>query len=300
MIKSIHIEATNLCTLKCAGCARTQFINNWPTRWKNHSIDIAALRDFLNIDLTGVEVHLCGTYGDPIYHPKFHLLIAMLKDKSAKIKITTNGSHKNTKWWNTLLDLLDADDVIEFSIDGMPDNFTTYRVNGDWSSIAKGIKCAAASSVTTGWKYIPFKFNEDCIADAESLATELGIDYFYLEKSDRFEDVLAELKPIDILQHDRTPHRASAKLGNSVELDPKCHKGVMHYISADGHYMPCCFIHDHRAYYKTPFGKNKQGYQIANNTIVKTVQGPELLEFVNNVQRDQPMVCQMNCPRIGK
>ena len=300
MIRGIHIEATNLCTLKCAGCARTQFIQKWPKRWKNYSIDIDQLDQFLDISLTGIEVHLCGTFGDPIYHPQFHQLIKMLKSKDAQIKITTNGSHKRSSWWEKLMPSLDSQDVIEFSIDGMPDTFTNYRENGDWDTLLEAIQVCVQHPIQTGWKYIPFAFNQNTIESAQQLSEQLGFDYFYLEKSDRFEDVLEHLKPDEELLHLRTPHREASTQGQQVQLDPKCHKGVMHYISSDGHYMPCCFIHDHRAYYKTPFGKHRNEYNIEDQTISEISQKKQLLEFVDNVQATQPQVCQMNCPRIAQ
>lgn len=300
MIQGLHVEATNLCTLKCAGCARTQFINRWPKRWQNHSIDIAALDSFLDVDIAGVEVHLCGTYGDPIYHPQLHQLVEMLKHRGAHIKITTNGSHKNQQWWQQLSELLTAQDTVEFSIDGLPDSFMLYRENGDWSSIESAIRVCAQAQVRAGWKYIPFQFNQNSIAQAEQLSQDLGLDYFYIEKGDRFEDVIEHLKPADEFVHDRAPYRQNAQTGAPVELDPKCHQGVMHYISSDGYYMPCCFIHDHRAYYKTPFGKNRNQYSIQDQTISAVLELRELNEFVDTVQTAQPQVCQMNCPRLEK
>lgn len=300
MIQGLHIEATNLCTLKCAGCARTQFIKRWPSRWQNYSINIDSLDKFLDVDIAGKEVHLCGTYGDPIYHPQFYQLVQMLKSRSACVKITTNGSHKNSGWWERLTRLLDQDDRIEFSIDGIPENFTEYRENGDWRTIELAIEACAKSSVTAGWKYIPFSFNQDSIAQAEQLSQQLGLDYFYLEKGDRFEDVIAHLKPRDELLHDRTPYREQSTQGETVPLDPKCHRGGMHYISSDGYYMPCCFMHDHRVYYKTPFGKQRSQYSIENQTLSQLLKQKQLIEFVDNVQTLQPQVCQMNCPRLEK
>ncbi len=69
MISGLHIEPTNICTLKCPGCARTRFLDQWPQHWKNHSLDVDQLLKFLDIDLSNLDIVLCGNYGDPIYHP---------------------------------------------------------------------------------------------------------------------------------------------------------------------------------------------------------------------------------------
>jgi hypothetical protein len=60
-ITGFHIEPTNICTLKCAGCARTKFIDQWPQHWKNHSIDIEKLLKFIDIELVGKKLRYAAT-----------------------------------------------------------------------------------------------------------------------------------------------------------------------------------------------------------------------------------------------
>jgi acyl transferase domain-containing protein len=55
-ITGFHIEPTNICTLKCAGCARTRFIDQWPQHWKNQNLSIDSLLQFLDIDLTNKKI----------------------------------------------------------------------------------------------------------------------------------------------------------------------------------------------------------------------------------------------------
>ena len=131
MISRLHIEPTNICTLKCSGCARTRFIEKWPQHWTNSSIDIDQLSKFIDIDLTNTLLYVCGNYGDPIYHPNFIDFVKKFKSRGAVLHIVTNGSYKKAEWWQELTDQLDSNDLIEFSIDGDPENFTQYRVNAD-------------------------------------------------------------------------------------------------------------------------------------------------------------------------
>jgi organic radical activating enzyme len=105
MIAGFHIEPTIICTLKCEGCARTRFIDQWPQHWHNHSVDIDQLLRFLDIDLSTKTINLCGNYGDPIYHPDFINLVTGLKSRGAVISITTNGSYKKQQWWEDLVDI---------------------------------------------------------------------------------------------------------------------------------------------------------------------------------------------------
>ena len=54
-INGFHLELTNICTLKCPGCARTQFRNIMPHHWQNKSLDIDSALRFMDIDLTKDE-----------------------------------------------------------------------------------------------------------------------------------------------------------------------------------------------------------------------------------------------------
>ena len=292
-ITGLHIEPTNICTLKCSGCARTRFIDQWPQHWKNHSLDIDQLLKFLDIDLNNLTLNLCGNYGDPIYHPDFINFVDKLKRTGAHLCLVTNGSYRQAQWWRELTDLLDEKDVIYFSIDGMPENFTQYRKNADWDTIKPAIACR------TVWKYIPFQFNQHNIAQAQQLSLELGMDEFMLDPSDRYDEHTQELRPSDpTLLGSRYANMQQWKQQNTVSgLDPKCHKGKEHYISATGHYSSCCYLADHRFYYKTPFGKHKSNYDITTTTLSQVLSAPAVVEFYHNL--DQNPGCQFNCAANG-
>lgn len=295
LVNGLHLEVTNICTLKCPGCARTRFINAWPQHWKNHSIDADRLLNFLDIDLTGLPIHLCGNSGDPIYHPELIELVRKLKARGAVIKLTTNGSYKKVDWWEELTSVLTASDTVVFSIDGSPENFTDYRINADWPSIEAAIKVCVNASPKTVWKYIVFKYNQDCIEDVRELATQLGIDAFNISLSDRFDDHTNHLIPDKKFVGLRyEPQEAWKSSKSNCSVDPKCKTGEDHYISADGYYIPCCYVGDYRFYYKTLFGKQKQTFNINNTTLSTLLNNPELTQFFNTLESHVP--CQYNCP----
>lgn len=297
MIESIigfHIEPTNICTLKCLGCARTQFIKQWPQHWKNYSLDIDQTMNFLDIELSGKIVNFCGNYGDPIYHPDFINFVNRVKARDAIVTITTNGSYKSVEWWQNLVDLLTDKDQITFSIDGLPENFTQYRNNADWPSIRTGIDIAVQSSVKTQWKYIPFLYNQTNIDSARDLSVSLGIDTFTVTPSDRFDASTDYLKPTAELLGSRYTAQVTWKATKTGTVKPKCHGNQEHYISASGHYSPCCFVADHRFYYKTDFGKNLKQYSILDHTLSQILSSSKALNFYQNL--DQQPVCQFNCP----
>jgi MoaA/NifB/PqqE/SkfB family radical SAM enzyme len=297
-ITGFHIEITNICTLKCSGCARTRFIDQWPQHWKNHNLDITELLKFIDIDLVDKKINLCGNYGDPIYHPDFIELITRLKTRGAVISIITNGSYKTQEWWKNLVSKLTSSDTIIFSVDGTPENFTQYRVNADWESILIGMQVVAQSTCNSIWKYIPFLFNQDSIEEVKQLSNNIGIKHFQVEFSDRFDEKTEFLKPDSILLGSRYVNQLQWKSGNLNRIiDPKCSQGNEHFITADGYYSPCAYLADHRFYYKTLFGKNKTQYNIRQHTLTEILQQSQTVEFYQTL--DQQPGCQYNCPKVA-
>jgi MoaA/NifB/PqqE/SkfB family radical SAM enzyme len=266
--------------------------------WDNHDINLQDLQNFLDIDLRGLEIRLNGTYGDPIYHSDFLNLIHWIKQQGARILLVTNGSYKTKEWWETLVGMLDSNDSITFSIDGIPENFTNYRVNADWDSIKIGIRESVKGSVQTLWKYIPFSFNENNIEQARQLSIELGVDKFEIHPSDRW-DENDNLKPtINEFQGLRTNSIISWKnsYDRSTEVDPLCYNNKQHFITADGYYAPCCMMTDWRFYYKSKFYENKDVYNIAKTTISQVLNKEQ--EFFQTLKTEKHSYCTFNCPKI--
>jgi MoaA/NifB/PqqE/SkfB family radical SAM enzyme len=295
-IEEFHVEPTNICTLKCPGCARTRFIDQWPKKWKNHNLAIDQLLKFLDIDLVDKKINLCGNYGDPVYHSDLINFVKKLKQRGPRLSIVTNGSYKSREWWQELTSLLDNSDSITFSIDGTPENFINYRKNADWKSIQIGIEVSTKSKCLTVWKYIPFKYNQNDIEQVKNLSVELGIDQFEISHSDRFDEKTIEFFPDNTLLGNRYQSQQIWKSNRSItDIDPKCQLGKSeNYISADGYYIPCCYLADHRFYYKNIFGKNKKQYSIQNTTLSAIREKTEVIDFYNTLPSQTG--CQYNCP----
>lgn len=298
-VNGFHIEPTNLCTLKCPGCSRTQFINKWPSHWKNHSVNIDSLLKFLDIDLSNKRILLCGNYGDPIYHPHFIDLVKELKQQNTHLKIVTNGSYKTVDWWNKLVKVLDKNDLVTFSIDGLPNNFNRYRINADWKTIINGLNVVGSSNIPSEWKLIPFNFNVNDIKKVEELSKSFNIDKFVIESSDRFDEFTKQFRPTE---SDYIGKKIDAKdiivtdSPDLVDVNPTClNKGTTHFISAEEFYTSCCYVSDHRFYYKTIFGKNKKQFNINNNKFSELLFRNDVQDFFNTL--NQKIVCKYNCPK---
>ena len=311
-IKGFHLEPTNICTLKCPRCPRTTFLETFKNKnWTNANLNVEHLAQFLDIDLTDMVFALNGNYGDPIYSPVLFELIQFIKESGGKIKLHTNGSYKTAEWWETLAGLLDSSDLINFSIDGLPDNFTQYRVNADWNSIKTGIDIMTQSPAQVIWKYIVFSFNENDIGQARDLSIELNMDDFVINNSDRWidNDWLKPSKYVNITNKKNLIDSGSfngerynstiqwKQNDKSIDVDPLCKTtNLMHFISAQGYYMPCCFVGDYRFYYTSEFYKNKEHYDISKTTITEVLS--RLEEFYNNIEQLPPKYCTFNCPKL--
>jgi pyruvate-formate lyase-activating enzyme len=299
LLQALHIEPTNICTLKCAGCSRTRFIQQWPQHWRNHSLDVAVLMQFLDIDLTNMHVLFCGNYGDPIYHPDFVLMVREFKQRGSRVTIITNGSYKKPEWWQELTSFLDKTDLIVFSVDGIPENFTQYRTNADWPSIQTAMTICVQAQCMTTWKFIPFAFNQTSIDQARALSQQLGIDHFEILPSDRFDEQTSHLMPTtDLLGTRFNDQQAWKNHNRSGKIHAKCAAGNQHFITADGYYSPCCYVADHRFYYKTEFGKNKNRYSITNTSLTGILGQPTVIDFYQSL--DSVTACQFNCSKIDQ
>lgn len=313
-LQGFHIEPTNICTLKCSKCARTNFIEKFPQKWKNYNLNLQDLKEFLDIDLNNKLISLNGNYGDPLYYPDLIPLVTYFKTKGCRIIIHTNGSYVKETVWQQLADVLNKEDIINFSIDGIPENFTQYRVNADWASIERGINIMTKSRAKTVWKFIVFSYNISDIHAAKLISDEMGFDDFVVNNSDRWDgpdDWLNPKKIIDVneplingllstgsFDSRRTKNIIKWKNNDREnDIDPLCKlTNSLHFISAEGFYLPCCWAGDHRFYYQSEFYKHKEKFAISKTTLSKVLD--YLQNFFNTIEITKPKYCTFNCSKI--
>jgi len=286
----LHVEATSRCTLACPRCERTVFMEKFGK--KNFNIvdlNIDRFQQFIDMPIDTIK--FCGNLGDPIYHSNFLQLVSISK-AIASVSIVTNGSRKSKDWWQQLVGMLDNNDTITFSIDGTPENFTDYRINGDWDSVKTAIDVCVASKVKTIWKYIPFRFNENDIDDVKRLSQQLGIDKFYVQYSDRWL-IDDPLRPSNALigLRDTIQQEYKTSDNKSFSIDPSCASDKWHYISADGYYAPCCYVKNYEFWYKSEWWKNKMS--VKDYTLSECIS--RFREFYATIHSKRPDYCVFNC-----
>jgi MoaA/NifB/PqqE/SkfB family radical SAM enzyme len=292
-IQEIEMDLTGVCNLSCPLCSRNYQHANHMVEKNVRSIDtiIKQLDQY-----TGLKrFFVAGTVSEHTMYKDFIIFIEYLNSRDSYYEIFTNGNTRKQEWWEKLVTRLTSRDTVVFSVDGTPKNFTQYRVNADWESILTGMKVVANAECHSKWKYIPFAFNQLDIEEVQQLSDSIGIKEFYVEFSDRFDERTEFLKPDTTLVGPRYVAQTQWKVSNTnLTISPKCNRGQDHFITADGYYTPCCYLADHRFYYKTPFGKNKKQYDIRNHTFTTIMEQPQTIDFYQNL--DQQPGCQFNCP----
>ena len=294
-LQGFHIELTNICTLKCPGCSRTQFIKKFPKNWVNKQLHLQDLINFIDIDIKGKTFNLSGVYGDPIYYEHLFELVDWIKKYGGNVFIGTNGSYKTKNWWDELCEKLTSDDKIVFAIDGSPKTFTQYRINADWETIQTGLDVVAKSKAKLIWKFIPFSFNQNEILEVEQLSKTLGVDVFTVELSNRWDAGTNHLKPSEEYIDKKFTSKIYWHGKKTEEISPQCKNDKEHFISADGYYFPCCYFSEHNYYYASQFYKNKEIYKISHTSISEVLQN--LSSFYSNLEVDKHKVCVDYCQK---
>ena len=296
-LQGFHIEPTNMCTLKCPRCSRTEFIEKFPKQWINKNLNLDNLKKFLDIDLQDKNILINGNYGDSIYYDQLFEMIEYFKSNGSHIQLITNGSYKTADWWKTLGQLLDQQDEVVFSIDGTPNNFKNYRINADWPSISVGIETLRQWPVKLTWKYILFSYNENDVDQTRILANDLGFDQFILIESDRWDHGTEWLTPTKMNDISQSKIFWKNKDTLAESIDPQCkNNNNMHFISADGFYTPCCYTSEYRWYYKTDFYKNQNLYDISKTTITEILN--HLKDFYSTLEDAKLNYCTFTCPKL--
>lgn len=157
-------------------------------------MDLDFVKSFLTPERLANDVRritMCGDVGDPIYCRDYIEIYQYIKQVNPKIHIftITNGSNRNTAWWEQFAKVANEYDSINFSIDGY-DNASNnlYRIGSNWDSIINGIQTLRKYNhkIFMNWAMIVFKFNQDHIKDITAFAQDLGFDQVQLTKSTKF------------------------------------------------------------------------------------------------------------------
>jgi MoaA/NifB/PqqE/SkfB family radical SAM enzyme len=271
-----HIEASSICSLRCPRCPRTEV----PESLLNKSLSLDFFQNQIGAEIIKKikKITFCGNDGDPIYCKQFLEICQWIKEQNNRIElvIITNGSYKKPEWWKQLALILNENDEIHWSIDGI--NQTTneiYRVNSNWESIISGVDAFFQQNDSTyrTWATIAFSFNEHSLQQQKQFAQDIGFDHYQLTKSTKFGSKYSEiygqddpLEPTDstLIAEGHRFERLSYALTSKPKPGEKLkqvffqraanlakhnthsgicligNKGV--FLNSQGEFYPCCWV----------------------------------------------------------
>jgi MoaA/NifB/PqqE/SkfB family radical SAM enzyme len=308
--RKIHIELSSKCTLKCPRCPRTEL----DLSELNKEISLNQFKTAFSTEtLADVEkIILCGDIGDPIYNRDFLEICEYIKSVSdVRLLIITNGSYKDTEWWQRLGKCLSATDQVTFSVDGWnQESNNLYRVNSDFDSIITGAKALrASSSCLMCWSAIYFKFNEQQMPFIKSLAVDLDFDMFQTVKSSKFDgrysvngvDVLKPQNIASTSQYERHTETLSRSLPVMVDSREKNHSWAKcvnwekeMFISVEGLVSPCPWFNN--GYQKNTFVERYQErLNIKTRTLNEILNDDVWNELVKSFDNNPLEICKIKC-----
>ena len=269
-VKILEIETTNICNASCPQCLRTDEQNNANTNYH----DVLDFDQIVgNIDPVFWKnldtVNFNGNTGDNIAHPDIkHIVLSVAQlAPQAMIKVSTNGSLRNTRWWQDFGQAFsNINGVVIFGIDGLADTHSLYRVGTDYDHVIKNAKAFIDAGGSAIWQMIPFEHNQHQIADCERLANELGFKKFIVRHENRFPADQRQQLVYFKGKHTHTIKASAVELTDTIcqsfgtidtssTIQCKSIETNWMAIYADATVWPCCFLmgwhrssHQGRAY----------------------------------------------------
>ena len=244
-LDNIEIELTTLCNARCPMCSRQHNETSIPDKGvPNVSLtkeQVAKLQLPNNISLT-----VSGNFGDPIANIESYEILDILTDKCNQVVVDTNASLKTNDYWIKLGKLSKEKNlIVVFSIDGLEDTNSIYRINTNFKKIINNAKLFISSGGNAVWKYIVFAHNEHQVDEARALATDLGFTKFKTEHSTRWlsKSFVVEgntISPSTLALKKENKFKYNIKEGNNIMC--RSQGKNMLFITADFKLMPCSYF----------------------------------------------------------
>lgn len=247
-VKWVHVEASSKCNAWCPACPR----NKHGFGLKENLIEQDLHPNQFEKLILGLQlldgIQFCGNFGDPIASAYIVDLIRLSKKYAKKIQIHTNGSLRNTAWWQDLAkELSDIEHDVWFGIDGLKGVHEIYRQATDFDKIIENAKAFIEAGGCATWQFIPYKHNEHQVLSCLKLSQQLGFKRFHLAKLYRNKVKARHYKTGE--EFDLLPSTKLQSLTNinrprqTVELKNCMHLSMPSvYISAEGTVSRCCYL----------------------------------------------------------
>lgn len=188
-LRALQLEPTSKCNLLCPQCERVYngkvnpllpLTELTPSDYdKIFTVELASQLKYIIFN---------GSYGDPMASRYLDYAIKSLFEKQMKgIKIFTNGSLKSASWWYKLgKKFSGTNSEVIFSIDGLEDTNSIYRVNSNFKKIMRNAAAYIQAGGKARWDFLVFNHNCHQIEEAKALAKKIGFAAFQEKRTQRF------------------------------------------------------------------------------------------------------------------
>ena len=176
----LNLDLSHRCPLQCPYCARQRkFLDkDIPVPGEDLSYE-----NFIKITKFAKGIHFCGQLSDPIHHPNFIEFLKICYEKNIDTSVAVASSHKSKDWFIKAFEANKNAHWI-FGIDGLPQDSSIHRINQDGEKLfdimAESTKYLNHKSL---WQYILFRYNENDVEQAISLAKEHNVNFMLINSA---------------------------------------------------------------------------------------------------------------------
>lgn len=254
----IRIDIGNYCNLDCPSCFRQEH-----TRLYNHEHGTNLnYHPYLNKKWITVDeisrwfpkhflekhvrkISLCGASSEATLSPHCLDIVDYFIPLVKQVAITSNGSTKDTNWWN---ELGKRNIEVIFSIDSLKPDNNLYRINSNSNKIIDNMKAFISGGGNAVLKQILFKHNQDEISNFKQLAKDLGAEFrvisaFEFNDVKKSYEVNSKGKTYLIEKNTIIERNAALRESNS---DPNSYcmltRDKIIIVHANGVIYPCCLV----------------------------------------------------------
>ncbi len=189
-VDEYQIEITSYCNAACPQCPRNnlgQGINpHMPLTHLAREVIDQAFDQELCQRLR--QIFFCGSYGDPIMHPKFLDILRDFRRKNPTLWLYfhTNGGVHDPDYWSEIAKIMAGYGQIDFGIDGLEDTLHLYRKNVKYNKVIENAKAFIKAGGRAQWNFIVFEHNQHQVDTVKQLGQELGFFNVLVRKTGRF------------------------------------------------------------------------------------------------------------------
>lgn len=182
------MEPTSKCNLACPQCARIDKGKLNPllplTELEPDDYDRIFIDDLIS---QLQQVIFNGSYGEPVASKHLDYAIDKLLTNPISLQMFTNGSLRHSSWWRELgYKLSQTGSEVIFSIDGLEDTNSLYRVNSHFGKIMENARAYIQAGGRARWDFLVFHHNHHQVEQAKSLAQKMGFQRFQEKRTARF------------------------------------------------------------------------------------------------------------------